>query len=138
MSFSFNTKVRFGDCDPAGIVFYPRYFEMLNAALEDWFADGLGCDFEELHRAMRTGTPTVRLDSKFLAPSQLNDQLTVTIDLLKLSERSCDILYTVSSGDQVRMTAESTLVCMDLDRRRAKHWPSQIFERMAQDLPQAA
>ena len=37
MSFQISTKVRFGDVDPAGIVFYPRYFEMLNAAVEDWF-----------------------------------------------------------------------------------------------------
>ena len=36
--------------DPAGIVFYPRYFEMINAQVEDWFTGPLGCDFE-LRRA---------------------------------------------------------------------------------------
>ena len=33
--------VRFADCDPAGIVFYPRYMEMFNALVEDWFREGL-------------------------------------------------------------------------------------------------
>ena len=28
--------VRFGDCDPAGIVYYPRYMEMFNSLVEDW------------------------------------------------------------------------------------------------------
>lgn len=138
MSFSLETKVRFGDCDPAGIVFYPRYFEMLNAALEDWFADDLGCDFDTLHREMRIGTPTVRLDSKFVKPSRLNDALTVSIEVLKMSGRSCDVLYTVSSGEDVRMTAEATLVCMDLEAHKAKPWPEAIAERMAQGLPKAA
>ena len=28
--------VRFSDCDPAGIVFYPQYFVMFNGLVEDW------------------------------------------------------------------------------------------------------
>ena len=35
-------KVRFEDCDSAGILFYPNYFLMLNRLIEDWFADALG------------------------------------------------------------------------------------------------
>ena len=40
--------VRFGHCDPAGIVFFPRYFEMLNELVEDWFAQALGLPFAVL------------------------------------------------------------------------------------------
>ena len=32
--FERNKRVRFAHCDPAGIVFYPRYFEMLNELVE--------------------------------------------------------------------------------------------------------
>ena len=35
MAFVFPQKVRFQHCDPAGIVFYPRYFEMLNTTIEE-------------------------------------------------------------------------------------------------------
>ena len=39
--------IRFRHCDAAGIVFYPRYFEMMNDLVEDWFAElGMGlCEF---------------------------------------------------------------------------------------------
>ena len=37
--------VRFGHCDPATFVFYPRYFEMINSFVEDWFEDGLEASF---------------------------------------------------------------------------------------------
>ena len=35
--------VRFAHCDPAGIGFYPRYFDLFNSAVEDWFQTGLEC-----------------------------------------------------------------------------------------------
>ena len=41
--------VEWGDCDPAGIVFYPRYLEMFNNLVEDWFCDGLKLSFAEFH-----------------------------------------------------------------------------------------
>jgi DNA-binding MarR family transcriptional regulator len=34
--------IRFSDCDPAGIVFYPQYFVMLNGLVEDWVNEGWG------------------------------------------------------------------------------------------------
>ena len=33
-----NVTIQWGDCDPAGIVFYPRYFEMFDASTAALFA----------------------------------------------------------------------------------------------------
>ena len=41
--------VRFQHCDPAGIVFYPRYYEMLNLTVERFFERQLGYSFNRLH-----------------------------------------------------------------------------------------
>ena len=30
LTYTRNARIEWGDCDPAGIVFFPRYFEMLN------------------------------------------------------------------------------------------------------------
>ena len=40
--------VRFAHCDPGGIVFYARYFEMINGVVEDWFEDALEASFSGL------------------------------------------------------------------------------------------
>jgi 4-hydroxybenzoyl-CoA thioesterase len=63
--------VRFAHCDTAGIVFYPRYFEMFSGVVEDWCADGLGVSFRELHLEQGLGLPTVHIETDFAAPSQL-------------------------------------------------------------------
>ncbi len=64
--------IRFSDCDPAGIVFYPQYFVMFNGLVEDWVtddADGLGIGYRALVIERRIGLPTVRVEAEFTAVS---------------------------------------------------------------------
>ena len=49
MSYTRPIRIEFNHCDPAGIVFYPRYVEMLNDVVEHWFQHALGCSFAQLH-----------------------------------------------------------------------------------------
>ena len=62
MAFQKLVKVRFQHCDPAGIVFYPRYFEMVNAVVEDWFEE-MGEPFATLRTESALVVPTVQLGS---------------------------------------------------------------------------
>ena len=43
--FERRRRIRFGQCDPAGIVFYPQYFVLFNALVEDWVSDALGSPY---------------------------------------------------------------------------------------------
>lgn len=131
MSFTTRSKVRFAHVDAAGIVFYPRYFEMLNGAVEDWFAEGLGVGFAELHLTRGLGVPTVSLDSRFAAPSRLGDELDITIEVKSVGRSSCAVAYTVVCGDEVRMTAEGVLVCMILAEGRSTPWPDDVRDGLA-------
>ena len=45
MKFQALRRVRFSDCDPAGIVFFPRYLVMLGGVVEEWFERGLSNTF---------------------------------------------------------------------------------------------
>lgn len=129
MSFETRLKVRFADVDPAGIVFYPRYFEMLNAVLEDWFAD-MGADFAAMHLTRRIGVPTVKLECEFMAPGMLGDELSVAVRPTRIGRSSCNIEYGITGGGVDRIRASAVLVCMDLDRQKAVEWPQDIRERI--------
>lgn len=132
MSFVLELPVRFAHVDAAGFVFYPRYFEMLNAAVEEWFAARTGVTFVELHLARRRGLPTVRLDSRFVAPSRLGDPLEIEIVLQKIGRSSCDLAYRITSGGTERMLAAAVLVHIDLDGGQAEPWPDNIRTLLAQ------
>jgi 4-hydroxybenzoyl-CoA thioesterase len=84
MSFSAQRTVRFSDCDPAGIVFFPQYLVMLNGLVEQWFDEGLRVPYATLLSAgRRVGLPTVRLEVDFTAISRHGDVLTLSTRVLK-------------------------------------------------------
>ena len=62
VEFRRERQIRFSDCDPAGIVFYPQYFVMLNGLVEDWVDDALDIGYRHLVIERRIGLPTVRLE----------------------------------------------------------------------------
>jgi len=134
MTFETGAQVRFADVDPAGIVFYPRYFEMLNGAVEDWFAARLGADFRALHIDRRVGVPTVKLEVTFLSPSELGDRLVIAITPRAVGHSSCTIDVLFTGDGRERLRAAVVLVCMDLDAKRAMPWPDAIRARMEAGL----
>lgn len=125
MTFTTTTTVRFADVDPAGIVFYPRFFEMLNGAVEDWFAS-MGLDFRTMHLERHVGVPTVRLECDFLAPCELGDELSIAITPTNVGRSSCTIEYALSAAGTMRLKAVGVLVFMDLAAKKSIPWPDDL------------
>ncbi|MDN3921970.1 acyl-CoA thioesterase [Roseateles violae] len=125
-AFERRELVRFGHCDPAGIVFYPRYFEMLNALVEDWFTDGLGIDYAQLLGARRTGMPSVRLAADFRRISRMGDWLSQRIRIEKLGRTSLGLAIAFECEDGLRVAFEQVLVCTSLDTHAAQPFPDDL------------
>jgi acyl-CoA thioesterase FadM len=64
-AFQREILVRFGHCDAAGWVFYPRYFEMVSDFVEDWFEDGLEASAPGLFHHKQILTPSVHFTVDF-------------------------------------------------------------------------
>ncbi|CAM4198654.1 acyl-CoA thioesterase [Kerstersia similis] len=80
--------VLFRHCDPAGIVFYPRYVEILHDIVEHWFNHGLRIGYENLHGQYGLGIPTASLHVEFKAPSRLGEHLTGRLTVEKMGRSS--------------------------------------------------
>lgn len=130
MIFTHSAPVRFHHCDPAGIVFYPRYFDMANEAVESWFAARLGTPFWALHGPMGLATPTVAMEVRFTAPSRHGDLLSIAIRALKVGRASLDIATTITAEAETRMEMRSTLVLTQRDGGRPCRWPDDIRARL--------
>jgi 4-hydroxybenzoyl-CoA thioesterase len=71
-------RIEWGHCDPAGIIFYPRYFEIFDASTALLFEAALGMTkFEMLKRLGLAGIPLVRTRAKFFKPTRFGDDVTV-------------------------------------------------------------
>ncbi len=124
--------IRFSDCDPAGIVFYPQYFVMFNGLLEDWFSDGLAVGFGALVLQRRIGLPTVRLEVDFSAISRMGDQVVLSLAVERLGKRSLTLALRCESKEgQVRMAARQVLVTTSLDTHQAIDIPTDVRAAIA-------
>ena len=134
--FTTERSVRFADCDAAGIVFFPRYFEMLNGVVEDWFAGPLQVSFRELHVNRRVSVPTAAVEARFIAPSRLEDELTFALTVTRLGRSSCSLRHRISAGGTLRFEASQTFVYVGLSLK-PEPWPEDLRARMANYLETA-
>lgn len=123
--------VRFEHVDLAGIVFYPRYFEMINRAVEAWFAEGLECDFRRLHLELGLGIPTTHFDVHFDAASRIGDELEFALCLPQLGSTSFTIEHSVTCDGASRLRIRQRLVCVTLQGIKPVRIPDAIRDRMA-------
>ena len=128
MRFQRARRIRFADCDPAGIVFYPQYFVMLNGLVEDWFNDELQVGYSELVTTRRVGLPTVRLEAEFKAVSRLGDPVQLALEVERLGAHSLTLRLTCigEGADDVRMRMRQTIVTTSLMTHKAIEIPTDL------------
>jgi 4-hydroxybenzoyl-CoA thioesterase len=128
----FKTRIpmRFGDCDAAGIVYYPRYFDMVNRTVEDWFAGPLDSSFRKLHLENETSIPTVRFEVDFPQVSRLEDVLEFALMVERLGTSSCRLRIQAHCGGELRLDARQTIVFVDMKVMASRPWPDDLRARM--------
>jgi 4-hydroxybenzoyl-CoA thioesterase len=138
LSFFESTRtVRFSDCDPAGIVFFPRYMVMVNKLVERWFDDGLGIPYASIISGRRIGLPTVRLEVDFTAVTRHGEQLSQRLALEKLGRSSLVLRHEYFGADELRMRARQVLVCTSLETHRPVPLPDDMRTAMTPYLEDA-
>ena len=125
MSYTRSIPVEFNHCDPAGIVFYPRYFEMTNSVVENFFAERLGYSYARITMDEGCGVPTAHLEVDFKAPSRLGDRLDFRLVIARVGAKSVTFGLSAYCGDEARMTAKLVLVWVGADGRAAP-WPETL------------
>lgn len=123
MSFVFTQKVKFRHCDAAGIVFYPRFFEMINDTIEEFFEVELAYPFASMHPD--NGIPTVQIETKFKAPCRLGDVLQIHLECTRLGTTSMGLSLRAECGGELRFSAQSTLVHINA-KTGPEPWPENV------------
>ena len=129
-SFVTERKIRFSHCDPAGIVYFVNFFDMVNAIVEDWFAQAVGFDFEELHIQRRVGFPIVNTGCEFFRPCRLGDRLELELQIARLGNSSIEFAVTGRVGGEEKFRARHKVALMSLDSQRAMPIPDDMREKM--------
>ncbi len=130
--FQVNRPLRFGDCDPSGIAYFPSYLNILVGVVEDFFAD-IGKPWADMIRD-GMGTPTVTLDLAFSKPGFHGDDLNFKIRVRAIGRSSVDLEHTVSANGAVLWTARQRLVATSLETHKAMPWPDDVRAAITKHL----
>src|SRR5687768_14736397 len=128
-------KVRFQHVDYAGIECYPRFLEMLNNIVEDFYEEALDLPFRNIHKT--GGIPTVDLKIQFKKAARLGDELIKYLWVKKLGESSmvCGFRFNHEDGSTC-LEGEVTLVKVSFSEGRNEIKSSPFTDEMRTKLEQ--
>jgi 4-hydroxybenzoyl-CoA thioesterase len=125
--------VRFAHCDPAGIVFYPRYLEMFNNLVEDWCREKLALPFTELISSGR-GLPTARIEVDFMTSSKMGDVLQARLLVRAIGKTSVRLEMVLRGADGQDRVRGKIVVVMTGAHGKGVPWPDDLRARLSQFL----
>ena len=97
---TYTVHVEFGDCDPAGIVWFPNFFRWIDAASRNFFTQCGVPRWEETARTLGIiGTPLVDTHSRFLKTASYGDTLAVHVTVKEWRDKSFVQAYRITRED---------------------------------------
>ena len=130
MTFTRERLIRFSHCDPAGIVYFVNFFDMVGGVVEDWFREAIGLPFQEMHLERRLGFPIVNTGCEFFRPARLGDTLCLELAIAKLGRSSIEFLVKGSVQGEEKFVARHKVALVSLDSFRALRIPDDMRAKM--------
>lgn len=132
MSFRSQLKIRFGDIDRAGIVYYPRFMHYFHVALEEFFISELQIQYHEVVDKYRIGLPTLHLETDFRKPFSYGDDIEVEVTVKKIGSSSITFGYRVlkKGESEPRIVGHNVTVCLDMDAFKKINIPDWLRQRL--------
>ncbi len=126
--------VEWGDCDPAGIVYFPRYFEYFDACTNALF-ESAGLPKPDLLRTYGImGIPLVEAHARYIAPSSFGDTLLVETRITEWKSSSFSVQHKLYRGEILAVEASEVRVWTaradnDPKRMESRPIPREVIER---------
>jgi 4-hydroxybenzoyl-CoA thioesterase len=130
-------RIEWGDCDPAGIVFYPRYFAMFDTSTTALFSLALGMSKYQFLKAYDfVGYPMVDTRARFLLPTRFGDDVVIETQIAAFRRSSFDVQHRLTKDGELAVECFDTRVWAvrdpaDPERIRAKPIPPDVIERLS-------
>lgn len=132
-----DVRIVWGDCDPAGIVFYPRYFEMFDTSTTALFERALGMTKYQFVKAYESvGYPMVDTRARFLLPTRYGDDVVIETTITEIRRSSFDIRHRLMKDGELAVEGFETRVWVerdpaDPDKIKAKPLPPEMVAKLS-------
>jgi len=108
MVYRRETRIEWGDCDPAGIVFFPRYFALFDSCTTALLSQALGMSKYQFTRHYGfAGYPMVDTRARFLKPTKYGDDVVIETKISRFGRSSFDVQH------RITLDGELCVECFD-------------------------
>jgi 4-hydroxybenzoyl-CoA thioesterase len=128
VAFTRSVPIRFSHCDPAGIVYFPHYFNMFNGLIEDWYTEELGYNYAEIIMGSQFGFPFVHIECDFKVPSRMGDVIDLTLLVEHVGRSSLGIAIVCHRDGVERLRARMVTAMMSITTRKPESLPQPLRE----------
>ena len=116
LTYKRNTRIEWGDCDPAGIVFFPRYFAMFDSCTTALFSEALGMSKYQFFKHYKfAGYPMVDTRARFLKPCKFGDDVVIETKVTKFGRSSFDVEHRITLDGELCVEAFDKRVWVERD-----------------------
>jgi 4-hydroxybenzoyl-CoA thioesterase len=128
--------VEWGDCDPAGIVFYPRYIAWFDDCTTALFL-AAGMPIQKLFKSHGVlGVPLVDVKARFIVPSSFGDELLAKSRVTEFRRSSFVLLHQYFKNDVLAVEGVETRVWAGLDpddlkSMKSRPLPAEVIARLS-------
>ncbi len=104
-------EIQFGDCDPAGIVYYPNYFRYFDNATAALFSAAFGMNKRAwLDKYGIAGIPMVDTGARFIKPSRFGDVVEIRTTITEIGRSSFSVQHVLSKDGEAAVEAHEKRV----------------------------
>ncbi len=134
------TRIEWGDCDPAGIIFYPRYFAMFDTSTTHLIERATGMNkIEYLEAYAIAGHPVVETRAKFRLPTRFGDEVSIESAVVACGRSSFKIEHRLSHAGALAVEGTETRVWVGRDpadptRLKSRAMPPELVARLTQGV----
>jgi 4-hydroxybenzoyl-CoA thioesterase len=119
-------RIEWGDCDPAGIVFYPRYFAMFDHSTVLLIERALGMNKQRLYSAYEfDGYPVFENRARFFIPTRFCDDVVIETGFVEVGRTSFKLQHRLLKDGALAVEASETRVWVVRDRARPGRFKAQ-------------
>jgi 4-hydroxybenzoyl-CoA thioesterase len=134
-------RIEWGDCDPAGIVFYPRYFAMFDHSTVLLIEAALGMNKHQLYKDYPfDGYPMVETRARFLLPTRYCDDVVIETSVTEVRRSSFHVQHRLTTDGALAVEGFESRVWIVRDPERPGRFkpqpiPPEIVARLTATAP---
>ena len=124
-TFKFDIRVYYEDTDAQGVVYYANYLKYLERARSEWLRHN-SIPVSLLANQQNLVFVVRRMEIDYLAAAKLDDELSVTVELIEVSKVSFMLNQCIFRKDKLLSRASLKLACLDATKFKPVRIPDKI------------